>query len=244
MRIRRGPAKGMRWIVGSASHGCWLGTYELAKRNAILRFVEPGMTVFDIGAQAGIYTLLFSRLVGPRGKVFAFEPCPFENRNLLRHVRLNSLSNVVVISAALADRPGLGRFSIDAKQTENSLSSNSCSPLFVPTARLDDLDLPPPDLIKMDIEGGESDALVGAERILRDIRPTIFLALHGEEHRRQCSALLRKHKCALFDIEGRLIDGEVETDEIYAIANEKTGRLAGAPGPGLSENPKSGPLKV
>lgn len=57
----------MAWVVGSAPHGCWLGTYELEKQRTIMPFIKPGMTIFDIGAQAGFYTLLFSRLVGPSG---------------------------------------------------------------------------------------------------------------------------------------------------------------------------------
>jgi hypothetical protein len=67
MHIQRGPARGMRWISGSATHGCWLGTYELPKQALVERLVRPGMTVYDIGAQAGFYTLVFSRLVGSAG---------------------------------------------------------------------------------------------------------------------------------------------------------------------------------
>jgi len=43
--IRRGPAKGLRWISGSATHGCWLGTYELDKQRALERFIKPGMMI-------------------------------------------------------------------------------------------------------------------------------------------------------------------------------------------------------
>jgi hypothetical protein len=60
--IRRGPAKSMKWLVGSSDHGCWLGTYELDKQQALTQFVRTGMTVYDVGAQAGFYTLFFSRL--------------------------------------------------------------------------------------------------------------------------------------------------------------------------------------
>src|ERR1700730_7827667 len=102
MSIRRSPARGMKWIAASSIHGCWLGTYELDKQVALQQFVKPGMTVYDIGAQAGFYTLFFSRLVGDRGGVFAFEPCPYEARFLLDHVRMNKLANVRVILAAVA----------------------------------------------------------------------------------------------------------------------------------------------
>ncbi len=71
VRIRRGPAKGLRWIVGSSTHGCWLGTYEMDKQRALSQFVKPGMTVYDIGAQAGFYTLAFARQVADAGRVLS-----------------------------------------------------------------------------------------------------------------------------------------------------------------------------
>ena len=58
--IRLGPAQDMKWIIGSGHHGCWLGSYELDKQCALEHFVNTGMVVYDIGAQAGFYTLFFS----------------------------------------------------------------------------------------------------------------------------------------------------------------------------------------
>jgi FkbM family methyltransferase len=234
IKIRRGPAEGLRWIVGSADHGCWLGTYELAKQNVLLRFAAAGMTVFDLGAQAGFYTLLFSSVVGPQGKVFAFEPCPLESQNLLRHIQLNRLSNVTVLTVALAAQNGFGRFSIDTGQTQNSLCAEAKSPLLVPTISLDQLDLPPPDLIKLDIEGGESDALLGAQRILAENRPVIFLALHGAEHRSRCFTLLRKYDYSLFDLAGHSLDQKIDTDEIYALPDRSKSRTNKTQNPFLS----------
>jgi hypothetical protein len=100
IRIRRGPAKGLKWVVGANTHGCWLGTYELNKQHALQRFVRDGMIVYDVGAQAGFYTLMFSRLVGPTGHVYAFEPCPVGGRDLLRHVEVNNLTNVTIMQIA------------------------------------------------------------------------------------------------------------------------------------------------
>lgn len=74
--ILQGPLRGARWLVGAATHGCWLGSYELAKQLAFARWLAPGRVVYDLGAHAGFYTLLAARPVGPAGRVHAFEPLP------------------------------------------------------------------------------------------------------------------------------------------------------------------------
>src|SRR5574341_2129532 len=72
--VLSGTNRGMKWEVGASTHGCWLGFYEKDKQELIARLVKPGMRAFDIGANAGFYTLALSRLVGDHGKVWAFEP--------------------------------------------------------------------------------------------------------------------------------------------------------------------------
>src|SRR5256885_1092969 len=62
--ILQGPGRGLRWIVGSYNHGCWLGSYEYEKQVVLQRLVQKGNVVYDIGAHVGFFTLIFSRLVG------------------------------------------------------------------------------------------------------------------------------------------------------------------------------------
>ncbi len=207
----------MSWIVGSGNHGCWLGTYEMAKQAALERFVRPGMTVYDIGAQAGFYSLFFSHLVGATGKVYAFEPCAYEARYLLDHIRLNNTPNIRVIQAALSERSGLAAMTFDRGQTQNALSDRSDALLQVPAYSLDDLRLPPPALIKMDVEGAESAVLEGARRTLRDHRPVVFVALHGVEQRHRCIELLLQVGYRLYELDGKPLTDASETDEIYAL---------------------------
>jgi hypothetical protein len=99
--VVQGPLRGARWVVGSSTHGCWLGCYEAKSQAVCVRHVSPGLVAFDLGANAGFYTLLFSRLVGSRGRVYAFEPSPRALRYLRRHVSLNALGNVVVREMAV-----------------------------------------------------------------------------------------------------------------------------------------------
>jgi len=73
--ILQGPLRGKCWIVGSATHGCWLGSYEAVKQSAFAASVKAGGVTYDVGANVGFYTLLASALAGPRGHVFASSPC-------------------------------------------------------------------------------------------------------------------------------------------------------------------------
>ena len=76
MPIWQGRLKGKRWIVGSGASGYWRGSYEYENQLVFVRMVARGSTVFDVGAHVGFYTLLASVVVGPAGRVFAFEPVP------------------------------------------------------------------------------------------------------------------------------------------------------------------------
>lgn len=224
MRIRSGSAKGMKWIAGSATHGCWLGTYELDKQRALERFLRPEMTVYDIGAQAGFYTLFFSRLVGESGRVYAFEPCPHEAHFLVDHVRMNCLQNVKIIQAAVGVRTELLGLTVDCGQTQNRICSSSGALLTVPVLTLDGAGLTPPDLIKMDVEGAESAVLRGAHTTLRAARPVVFVALHSAEEREHCAMFLREAGYDIYDLSGVALNNSIAVDEIYALPSESIKR--------------------
>lgn len=221
MRIRHGPARGMKWITGSSIHGCWLGTYELAKQIALQRFVKSGMVVYDIGAQAGFYTLFFSRLVGEAGRVYAFEPCPYEAHFLVDHVRINELANVRIVQAAVGERTGLVGMTIDRGLTQNQICNHSDSVLTAPTVTLDHSGLEPPDLIKIDVEGAESAVLKGARDTLCKARPVVFIALHGPEQRAACVEALRGSGYGVYNLEGQPVDQAAVIDDIYGFRPDR-----------------------
>jgi FkbM family methyltransferase len=220
MRIRRGPARGMKWIAGSSVHGCWLGTYELDKQAAIQRFVRPGMIAYDIGAQAGFYTLLLSQLVSEKGRVYAFEPCPYEVRFLADHIRMNRLPNVRLFQAAVTERTGFVGMTTDRGICQNQICDDADAQLMVPSLNLDGSGLPAPHLIKMDVEGAESAVLRGAQKILCGARPIVFIALHSVKQREFCATLLKQVGYAIFDLGGVALNDSIDVDEIYALPRE------------------------
>lgn len=215
VRILQGPARGNRWVVGAASHGCWLGTYEREKQAIVAALLRPDEVAFDVGANVGLYTLLASRRVGPGGRVVAFEPLPGNLDYLRRHLELNDVRNVEVVAAAVGRAAGRASFLAARSRSMGRLDGGGG--LDVEVVRLDSLlesgRVPPPRLVKMDIEGGEVDALLGAEVLLRVHRPIVLLATHGWEKHQECCRLLRAAGYNLRALSGGDPD---KTDELIA----------------------------
>ncbi len=193
MPILGGRLRGKRWIVGSATHGAWLGSYELEMRRLFETTVTPGSVVFDVGAHVGLYTLLASVLVGPAGTVVAFESLPRNLRYLREHLRINRISNVEVIEAAVSARTGTTLFAEGPDSFSGRIAEDGA--LRVPQVSLDDViargEIPAPDYIKIDVEGAERLVLEGARTTLAAAHPTLFLSAHGPDLRRECAEVLR-----------------------------------------------------
>ena len=218
--ILQGKLRGLKWIAGSSNHGCWLGSYEYDKQKTFEKMVARGGVVFDIGANAGFYTLLASVLVGPQGRVFAFEPVPLNLRYLNEHLRLNNIKNVSVIDAAVAECAGVAHFDSGRNPSMGHLAADGS--LTVRTVGLDEMvkagKLPPPNYMKIDVEGAEANVLLGAKSVLTGIQPMIFLATHGKELYRTCYELLRSLGYSVEPITGRDLD---QTDELLAYAGHR-----------------------
>jgi FkbM family methyltransferase len=187
-----GPGRRIRWVVGSAPHGAWLGTLERDKLARFMARLRPGMTVWDIGANVGLYTLPSARAVGSAGHVVAFEPMPRNLHFLRRHLALNGFGGVAVCEAAVSDEAGTLRM-----EEGDSPSEFHADPGGGWTVRAITLDewlsesgALPPDVVKIDVEGSDDAVLRGGAGSFGKYRPSIFLALHGESQRRACAQLL------------------------------------------------------
>lgn len=212
--ILQGKLKGKKWIVGSSTHGCWLGSYEYEKQKLFEKEIKPGMAVYDIGSNVGFYTLLASQLVGEQGSVYAFEPVPRNIFFLKKHLQINKVKNVRVIGKAVTTNESTVQFSLGSDCSSGFVSKDGS--ISVDSVSLDkfiEQGNPLPDLIKMDIEGGEYLALQGAENILKKSKPIIFLATHGKQVHLNCIDFLQSIDYKIYSLHGENI---ADTNELIA----------------------------
>ena len=170
----------------------WLGTYEPELQEAIQREVHPGMVVYDVGANIGYVSLLLARAVRPHGRVFAFEALPANLERIHANLALNPQAAVSPLGMAVVDGEhpveffthasgAMGKAAGSAGRQDESYGAA----IQVPGISLDEFIYsqlnPLPQVVKIDIEGGEVLALPGMRRLLREGHPVVFLELHGPE---------------------------------------------------------------
>jgi hypothetical protein len=165
-RFIGGAMKGMYGYFSLADDTqVWRGVYEVAQQDWIKKAIKPGAVCLDIGGAEGIFALLMAKYSGPNGKVFVFEPS--DRGDLIRkHFESNA-------EHQLAPYQHIEEFVIGPNTTElkgvtiDSLVANGT--------------LKQVDVIKMDIDGGEKDALEGMKETLKRFKPFLSVELHSPE---------------------------------------------------------------
>jgi FkbM family methyltransferase len=206
--VIQGPLHGTRWIVGSGNHGYWLGWYESNKVRRFAAAIFGTRVVYDVGANVGYYSVLASRVLGSSGQVIAFEPDPQNIAFLRRHLEMNGIENVQVVEAAVSDCCGEAMFQQEASRYMGALSQSGTLPVRI--LSLDELissgELPPPDVIKIDVEGAEQQVLLGAEQTLRPKHPLLFVATHTTAMHWECCQFLKSLDYKLEAIDGSSLE--------------------------------------
>lgn len=201
--IRSGPLKGKRWHM-HRDHQFWmpLGQYESQTAGWVQSQLRPDSCFYDIGANAGYFTILGSAAVGPAGVVQAFEPVPVNVEVLRRQISENSLSNVTLHDLALSNENGTIDFAVEGNNANSHIAdvkithavSKPSSIVAVQTATMDSLvanGLREPDTIKIDVEGAEMLVLQGAEETLKSSRPTLLISTHSAQLYKDVVVFLR-----------------------------------------------------
>lgn len=144
--------------------------------------VSAGDWVIDVGANVGHYTKRFSELVGPTGRVIAFEPVPETFALLAANLQVHPKANVTLVNAAVSDKTSIAGMSIPAFDTglrnfyQAHLSESFDSSLRVLTLSVNSLGITHRiKLIKVDVEGHEAGVLKGMDEILRRDKPTLIV---------------------------------------------------------------------
>lgn len=170
----------------------WRWTARGERERGLQRIAEErmvaGSTVFDVGAHLGESTLLFSDLVGPKGRVVAFEPDPVACRILRKNLSMNAIANVTVEESSVtdstgrvviaADRLGSGLASVVEPATEGARRKH----VSVASTTLDDYceshDLVP-EWVKVDAEGAEPLVILGMDRLIGSRHPSAIIEFHS-----------------------------------------------------------------
>ena len=170
------------------------GQYEPHVMEAIVRFLPPGGTFIDVGANLGIHALLSAARVGAEGRVLAVEASPITYSLLAHNLASSGCPGAVAIHAAAWSRPEvlsfrhvtqvIGGSHVTFTGRERPWDGVQYQVLAVPLDTLVALtELERVDLIKIDVEGSEHRVLEGAAETLRRLRPTLVIEFNPETAR-------------------------------------------------------------
>ena len=219
VEIKAGIAKGMKMLLNLREERTFfLGTYEEDVQQCLIKQVKEGMTVFNVGAHIGFFSLGLGHLVGDKGRVIAFEPNPEVRKRLTEHITVNRIdSRVCAEMYALGDVDGHAEFSTGLSNTQGRFADlpyvKAGHAIQVRCKRLDTYIReggPKPDLVLMDVEHAEGRVLKGMEETLKNHRPIIILEMHGPDSIKEAWAELKKHNYILSNISNSRTVASVE----------------------------------
>jgi FkbM family methyltransferase len=168
-------------------YGIVRGVVEPSVQEALRRSVAPGMTVFDVGADIGFFSILAARLTGPGGRVEAFEPVPSSAQAVRANAALNRFANITVHEVAVADHEAREELLVQNISSQSHLAergphASTRERALVEVICLDERiargELPAPDVVKIDVEGSEVAVLRGLRRTLLARPPVVICELH------------------------------------------------------------------
>jgi len=156
------------------------GDYEPTTMRTIRRLLRPGMTMLDVGANIGYFSLVAAQSVGPHGHVYAFEPDPYNRAVLARNTRANVVgARIEVVPMAVSRMSGPIELHVNTEESgmltslyagAMAVRGGNWETVHVEATTLDAWaaarDWPAIHVMKLDIEGAELDALAGAREVL------------------------------------------------------------------------------
>jgi len=178
------------------------------------RVLRPGDSFVDVGAHVGYHSLVAARLVGAGGRIFAIDPQPYNCAKILANAELNGFANITVVAAAIDETDGFASLKNQTRQDKARLTlagagvNDGALTFIVPKITLRWLlatyELHAVNLLKIDVEGFELEALNGAGNAIRTIENIVFEVLPGEAPDRvqAIARLLQDFSFQMFDVDG------------------------------------------
>ncbi len=224
-RIQAGPARDC-WMLLDARGGSdfLAGNREPAVQQLLGKWLAPGQVFYDVGANAGYFCLVASKLMDGSGKIFAFEAEPDVTFRLRSTVERNELAEVAVIEKAVWSQSGEVKFDRGMGSPDRLVGrvttgdrTDADDFIAVPAVSLDDFlrSAPPPDVLKCDVEGAELEVFRGGTRLLARHRPKVICEVHSPENLDAIQILFRQggYRTRLLEPEGQFpIHLVAETD--------------------------------
>ena len=211
--IKFGPLANYKWFCDN-SHQFWmpLGLYEKETTQWLINVINDGDIFFDIGANAGYFSLIGSKYCGG-GQVIAFEPI-LSNCNVInQHLNENNINNVIVENLAISKNTEKVQFSIQHNNANSHIENisithaleNKKESIQISAISLDDYIEKYkiiPSVIKVDVEGAENLVLEGATKLLQNFNTTWVISTHSSELFDECKDIMECYGYAVETLEG------------------------------------------
>ena len=188
-RVRKGQGSGLLLSLDPRYEAPYAsGVYEANLLNCLAGYLKQGDVLYDVGGHIGFVSLVAARLVGPAGRVFAFEADPDNALRIHAHAQMNAQPGLEVVSTAVwSECTTLSFHKAPTSSSRNTGTvkcgaedSNAEGMILVEAMTLDRfaLDHRPPTMVKIDVEGAEQKALQGAETLFRISKPLLVCEIH------------------------------------------------------------------
>lgn len=194
VRVEEGLAEGLWMRVQLPEETfLWRGDHEPDVQAVLAKLAQPGWVTYDVGSYVGFFALAMARAGGPAGRVVAFEPDPESAARLREHVARNQMDNYIQVVEAAAWHKSADKIPYRRgaqARSQGGVVADGMNPvlaageqILVRSISLDEFIAdgnPAPQLIKVDVEGGEALILAGAENLIIRGKPLIICEVHHQ----------------------------------------------------------------